>query len=273
MNSIYFIFFRSTSSIAMPKKKKSPTKEELDRTNKILKAKIKLLQQKVRRLQRREKKILSKEETSEEQTKVESKELILLKALGKKYLPEQFNILLSAQVDAQIRNKRGMRYDSEYKKFALSIYFLSPRTYKELKTRFTLPSVRTLQSFTQKWNIVCILCADEMSLKSYLFYDISRDEIVGFEDTGVYKSPKPAKSAIVLMARSTAGNWKVPLCYCFAETTCASNILKQILFTCIIKLKNSGAIVHAFVTDMGSNFLKLSRELGISTKNSVFVVD
>lgn len=29
----------------------------------------------------------------------------------------------------------------------------------------------------------CILCADEMSLKAHLFYNVSRDEIIGFEDT------------------------------------------------------------------------------------------
>ena len=30
----------------------------------------------------------------------------------------------------------------------------------------------------------CVLCADEISLKNYLFYIISKDEIIGFEDTG-----------------------------------------------------------------------------------------
>lgn len=40
-----------------------------------------------------------------------------------------------------------------------------------------------------------------------------------------------------------------------------------------MKLKNSGAKVHALVTDMGSNFMQLSRDLGISTKNSIFFVN
>jgi len=33
------------------------------------------------------------------------------------------------------------------------------------------------------------------------------------------------------------------------------------------------ATVHALITDMESNFMQLSRELGISTENSIFVVD
>lgn len=61
------------------------------------------------------------------------------------------------------------------------------------------------------------MCKDEMSLKSHLFYNVSRDEIIGFEDTGSYKSPIPAKSVLVIMARSIAGNWKVPVCFCFVE--------------------------------------------------------
>ncbi|KYM96458.1 THAP domain-containing protein 9 [Cyphomyrmex costatus] len=63
------------------------------------------------------------------------------------------------------------------------------------------------------------------------------------------------------MARSIAGNWKVPLCYCFAGTTCTSDTIKNIIFDAIIKLRESGATVHALVTDMGSNFLQISREL------------
>ncbi|KYN18642.1 hypothetical protein ALC57_09042 [Trachymyrmex cornetzi] len=92
-----------------------------------------------------------------------------------------------------------MRYDPEIKKFALSIYFLSSRTYRELQKSIALPSVRFLHLFTERWNIVpginnkifealklklnslplierhCILCADEMSLKSHLFYNISKN--------------------------------------------------------------------------------------------------
>ncbi|KYN22222.1 THAP domain-containing protein 9, partial [Trachymyrmex cornetzi] len=183
------------------------------------------------------------------------------------------------------------------KKFALSLYFLSPKNYKELKKTIALPSVRSLQLFTQTWNTVpgineklfealkvklstlplierhCVLCADETSLKSFLFYDILRDEIIGFEDFGDRKTSVPAKSALVIMARSIAGNWKLPVCFCFIETACPATFLKNIIFDIIIKLKNNGALVHAFISDMGSNFIQLSHMLNISVDNSSFVVD
>ncbi|KYM98250.1 THAP domain-containing protein 9 [Cyphomyrmex costatus] len=172
-----------------------------------------------------------------------------------------------AQVNAQLKSKRGRRYDLEFKKFALSIYFLSPRTYRELQQSIALPSVlRSLHLFTERWNILpgtndkifealklklnslplierhCVLCADEMSLKSHLFYNVSRDEIIGFEDNGDKKSCVPAKSAFVIMARSIAGEWKLPVYFCFVETTCHSNVLKNILFDIIIKLRGNTTV-------------------------------
>lgn len=110
----------------------------------------------------------------------------------------------------------------------------------------------------------CILCIDEMNLKSHLFYNVSQDEIIGFEDTGNEKLPLPAKSALVIMARSIAGNWKLPVCFCLIETACKSNILKPILFDVIRMLRDCNVMVHALISDMDSNFMQLSRELGIS---------
>lgn len=256
--------------------KDSPRKKKLQSTIFKLRKDKKKLQQTVRRLRKQLEQ--QKMRTSAE----EENDIIKIRKLGKKVFSGNFEKLLTAQIDALTKNKRGRRYDNDFKQFALSLFFSSPRNYKNLVNEFALPSIRSLQSFTQSWNIIpgindkifdalefklkslasldkhCILCLDEMSLKAHLFYNISRDEIIGFEDTGYNKLSKPAKSALVVMARSIAGNWKLPICYCFAETTCRSNVLKDLIFNIIIKLRNCGAIVHALVTDMGSNFIQLS---------------
>ena len=54
------------------------------------------------------------------------------------------------------------------------------------------------------------------------------------------------------------------------ELLVISDTLKNIIFDAIIKLRESGT-VHVLVTDIGSNFLQMSCELGISNKNSVVV--
>ncbi|KYN11781.1 hypothetical protein ALC57_16059 [Trachymyrmex cornetzi] len=86
----------------------------------------------------------------EKKTKVKIKkdnEYKRLKELGHKLLPENFSRILMAQVDAQFKSKRGRRYDPELKKFALSLYFLSPRTYRELQKSIALSSVWSLNLF------------------------------------------------------------------------------------------------------------------------------
>lgn len=180
-----------------------------------------------------------------------------MRELSGKLFSGNFLKLLSAQIDALTENKHGRRYDSDFKQFTLFLFFSSQRNYRELIKSFALSSVRSLQLFAQSWNIVlgindkifealtiilqslvpieryCILCVEEMSLKAHLFYDVSQDDIIGFEDMGNEKSHKPAKGALVIMARSIAGNWKFPVCFCFAQTTCPSIVLKNIRFNII----------------------------------------
>lgn len=153
-----------------------------------------------------------------------------LRKLGNKLLPASFARLLNVQIDALVRHKRGAKFTAEFKQFALSIFFLGPRAYRQLQKDLALPSVRTLQRLTETWHMKpginsnifkvlsmklkslpplerhCILCVDEMSLKAHLFYNISQDTIVGFEDTGSEKSSLLAKQALVVMARSIADN-------------------------------------------------------------------
>lgn len=283
-----FVGARPTS-IHSTRKEESPRKKKLQQRILHLKARVKTLDERNRRLRRKIKNLSTKKEVEKE--KLQDHEI--LRQLGSKFFSPNFVQLLCAQIDAQVKSKRGRRYTSE---FALRLYFLSPRCYKELKKEIALPSIRSLQTFTQTWQIKpgindkifdvlsiklntlplmerhCILCIDEMSLKTHLFYNVSRDEIIGFEDTGNEKLPLPAKSALVIMARSIAGNWKLPVCFCLVETACKSDILKPILFDIIRKLRNCNT-VHALITDTGSNFLQLSRELGISVQNPIFLVD
>lgn len=48
------------------------------------------------------------------------------------------------------------------------------------------------------------LCIDEMSIKSHLYYDISKDKIFGFKEGFNSNSAEIAGSALVLMARGIA---------------------------------------------------------------------
>lgn len=193
---------------------------------------------------------------------------------------------------------KGSRYTTEFKQFALSVYFLGPKAYKKMSTLFRLPSKATLERFSSKWPVKsgfndfifkviecrtklinikqkdCLLCLDEISLKSNLFYDISRDTIVGFQTRDNKNVPKVAGSALTIMARGIAGSWKQPIAYFFYGTSASADDLKNILFECTRKLRDTGLNLLGVVSDQGSNFYKLVKTtLKLTEDNPSFFVD
>ena len=69
---------------------------------------------------------------------------------------------------------------------------------------------------------------DEMSLKSHLFYECSKDKVIGLEDLGDgISSDKLATSAIVLMARDIIESWKLSIAYYFVNESCSSETVKE----------------------------------------------
>lgn len=203
---------------------------------------------------------------------------------------------LKAQIEHIGKSKKGSRYSNDYKKFALTIYFLGPKVYKYLSGIFRLPSKSTLFRITRDWGISngfndfifstlkikvemfpeknrhCILCMDEMSIKSNLFYNIRSDEIIGFHHTS-QKTYDLATEALVLMARGINENWKQPLAYFLVSSSCPVPDLRNILIEAIRRLTNIGLNVVTVISDNGGNFHKLIRQLGVTVDTPYFKVD
>lgn len=138
--------------------------------------------------------------------KAKKEDINTLDMLLDKYFPKQTSEFLKTQVRLFQKDAKGRRYDSaSFKQYCLSIYFSSPKVYKELANKsklFCLPSCSTLKRFTQncyinpglqenvfqmlkikidalpELNKYCIFCIDEMSLKTHLFYNITTDKII-----------------------------------------------------------------------------------------------
>lgn len=55
-------------------------------------------------------------------------------------------------------------------------------------------------------------------IKSNLYYNISKDEIIGFNETNNCKTYDPAKFVLVLMIRGINFNWKQPIAYFSYQT-------------------------------------------------------
>nr|CAI5848512.1 unnamed protein product [Callosobruchus analis] len=212
------------------------------------------------------------------------------------FLDKLLSSIIKTHAALKTRAPLGRRYTNEIKQFALMLYFVSPKAYNLLSKLLTLPSRRTLQRMTEniylrpglnnklkaleikaktmkKMDKHCLLCIDEMSLKSNLFYRTKSDEIIGFEDIGSEKKSNTiCKNALVIMARGLYTRWKQPIAYFFVESQMKAADLRNMLEECIEKLIQTGLIVEGIASDMGSNFLELSKSLGVDAQNAEFVL-
>ena len=204
-------------------------------------------------------------------------------------LPERIVKFIEVQMHLHTRKNGGKRYTPEMKYFAISLYHVSGKAYRLVSKFFNLPSKSSLLRWVSGLPIspgmsqqaldaieskvkcmsdagkLCTISMDEISLKTSLLYDSTRDEVVGVEDFGNgHRTNRLATAAVVFMARGITSNWKQPLGYYLVHESCPSSILKTKLFEIIGQITSIGLQVRAIISDLGSNFQKLLREMNIT---------
>ncbi|KAK9737930.1 Transposase IS4 [Popillia japonica] len=214
------------------------------------------------------------------------------------HLTEAFANFIRFQISIADKSPKGVRYGNDFKQFALTLHLLGPSAYKYMSKIIHLPSTSTLHRITRNWqfnagfndfvfaaiklrvdtleerNRECVICLDEMSLKSHLFYNVSADEIIGFQDIRNRRKAEIADHALVVMVRGLIYNWKQPLEYFFSHSSVDANELKEIIFESIERLHNIGLNVRLVVSDMGSNFYKLVfKDLKLTEASPYFCVN
>lgn len=73
------------------------------------------------------------------------------------------------------------------------------------------------------------------------------------------------------MARGLVENWKQPLAYYLVNESCDSEKVKEKREDVINKVEITGLEVVASISDIGSNFQKLIKEIGITPENPWFI--
>ncbi|XP_069968056.1 uncharacterized protein [Bactrocera oleae] len=216
--------------------------------------------------------------------------------LGRNLSPQINSIIKNSLVNCS-RQPKGRRYDNYFKTLALGVYFLSPLAYRHLKPLLRFPEKRTLDEFVSEWprdpgcsnsslkclrsrgftqdqKFVSILC-DEMALKSHLQYVPKYDQIIGVEDYGdENRTSRIGDSAMTLMVQGIGGMpWSHPLSYFIVHGSCKGDIAKKYIFEAITQIQNIGLVPCHFVADQGSNFVYLSRILGVTEERLYFQVN
>ena len=119
---------------------------------------------------------------------------------------------------------------------------------------------------------LCTLCMDEISLKTNLHYDISKDIIVGLEDFGSgTRTNKVANSALCFLLRNIAANWKQSLGYVLVNGGCPMKEMKELMKDAIDKVEGIGLDVVVVMSDLGSNFQSLGKYLIITPQKPWFM--
>lgn len=203
------------------------------------------------------------------------------------FLPKKISDFVKVQVALADRKVRGERYTNSFKYFALTLYFLSPKCYKFLRSIFRLPARCTLNIITTQWqhspglndNLFkalkvkvnrmskmerhISLVVDELSTKPFLYYNISTDEVIGLDTRKQQdiNNIQCSNHAMVLMATGISKRFKQALGYVFSKSTYNGEDLLTIVRECINKLTEIGFIVSNFISDMGSNFIAMANKL------------
>ncbi|CAH2100820.1 unnamed protein product [Euphydryas editha] len=205
---------------------------------------------------------------------------------------------LSAIVKAQIYLKhhcKNNRYNREFKLFCLNIYYTSPLAYRFLSKTICLPTKSTLANMyfsmetkinEEVWNILtstiqhmsssekeCVLCMDELSLKLNLSYNTKEDKILGLHEVDGQQQPAAAGYAFILMLRGICSKWKQPIDFSFITSSKIDDQLRAWLIRTVKHLLQLGFNIRAFISDLGSDFLALSKTLGICKESSFFEID
>ena len=123
-------------------------------------------------------------------------------------LPERIIKLIEGQIRLHTRKSGGKRCTPEVKSFAVSLYHASGKAYRLVSKFFQLPSKSSLLRWVSGFPLspdisqpaldaieskvncmsdagkLCTISMDEISLKTSLQYDSTRDDVVGVEDFG-----------------------------------------------------------------------------------------
>lgn len=185
----------------------------------------------------------------------------------------------------------GRRYSENFRKFATTLHYYSPRAYKFLASKFPMPTPTTVRKWLQvvdAWpgftleslrylsekyrdapeeERLCSIMMDGMSIRKKYEFDQKSGKLIGHVNLGHTQSPEDcdnvplATDSLVLMAVGVSARWKLPIGY-FLNNGCSGEILRAIIMDAIDSLDACGLHVVAVVCDGLSSNVMMGKLLG-----------
>lgn len=197
------------------------------------------------------------------------------------------NLLRRFHQNSNEKYKTTSKFDPEIRRFALTLNFLSPKSYDYVRNIFfkTLPHPSTLREWYRtvdgqpglnseglkalKYVVdhdrhhLVSLVFDEMSIRKHVDFDGTKN--VGFIDYGTNINSdleSLATNALVYMVVSINSNWKIPIAYFLIDkvTACEkANITKLIIH----QIQSTGITITNITCDGLATNIKMAEELGV----------
>lgn len=212
------------------------------------------------------------------------------------FLNKGFSNFLKLRSNLTLNIPDEHSYSYKAKQFALVLHFAGPIVYTFFQKSLGLPSPKALKLSTKNWEInpgfndflfqvlalkantmkskskQCVICVGEMSVKSFLFYNFVKDEIVGFQSRDLFNCCDISKLVTVVMIHGLHDSWKQPIGYFFSNTSCTECNLKNILFHCIKQLDSISFNVKVMISSLKKNSHLFADQLCITPETPYFTV-
>jgi hypothetical protein len=180
------------------------------------------------------------------------------------------------------KQAKSLRYTDSQKRLSLTMYY---QNYEHLRSIFTMPNSKTLSNYVEtskiklgindlylhllsqkllefKYDKMCMLTFDGMSIAQALQYNIKSDSIIGFSDFGdARRTNTMANQIIVFMLRGLRRNWKQPIAFYLNKGNLSDCFLKKTILEIIKSCFEHGIIVKAITCDQETQHQKLYKKL------------
>lgn len=212
------------------------------------------------------------------------------------HLPPNLSMVIKEFVKMGKRKPNGIRYSNQMKHLAFTVYFYGPRVYNFFKTLLQLPNPRTLRRFIHKMEIVpglndlifesikfkisnlkddakdCVLCIKKMAIKTHLFYNLSKDYILGFNNSCNTNTYEPAKYVLCFMLRSLNYDWKQHIAYFYINNNFTEIHLKNTVFAVISHIQSISLNIRVMTVNQSSIFTSFLNLIYVSYERPYFYV-
>ena len=257
--------------------------EKLALKNAMLKRKVKTLQQKVRRRNVKIKNMTLLIDELKDKLLIKTEEASLL---HDNFDGLQLSMFRNTLQNAQ-RQKQGKRYTEAVKKFAITLYFYSPRASNFVRGLLSLPHPSMIRKWSASINCElgfiseafhslakiiesspekkdCALMLDGMAIRKQVMYDPKKDQYFGFINyigAVVEPSEELASEALAFLLVGLRGHWKCPI-GCFLINKMSANVQKQLVCIALTKAAEIGLRVQCVTCDGTTTNIGMFEGLG-----------